>query len=552
MLDPHSVDPEAFKDLPLEHLRLMTADVLAAQEQDRQETQLLYYQVSQPRALEIHRSHASIIGVGGGNRSSKTDTVLAEIISLATGVFPLAFRDEFAAKFRGPIRVRICIESLKTVLHPILLPKLKWWSWNGIDEPGGPRGHWGWVSKMSLKEGSWDRSWSEKLTTLTVICRDPNNHERILGESLIQVMSYDQSPEDFASGSFHIVQMDEPPPFAIWRENQARVLDVNGRIYITMTWPDDPSIPVDWIYDHVYEKGQPGLARAPNVDWIELSTLDNVNLDTQNILKETAHWDDQTKKVRLEGQPLRFSNRIHPLFTDLSSTWCFTCHKSCLPMGRSCGCERGSLDIAHYCHVEDFEHREFWPVIQLLDPHPRKPHMMLWVAIDPADDLHVIAEANVEGDAVQVRERAQDIEETYKLDVRLRLMDPNMGKSPSGVRREVNWQDEFNAAGLPCDLANDSDVGRKRLDTYLKPDEKTLRPRIVIHPRCTTAIQQLKRYAWDEYRHSVDRDLKQQPKDKYSDMPTLLKYLMNYDPSFQILHAGAPIIRRPGTRKGPY
>ena len=205
-----------------------------------------------------------------------------------------------------------------------------------------------------------------------------------------------------------------------------------------------------------------------------------------------------------------------------------------------------------YIHIEDFEPGDNWPCVFLLDPHPRKPHFLLWVLVDPSDDYHVIHEGELEGDATDVKTYVDEIEEGRGLDVRLRLMDPNMGRSPSGARREVTWQDEFEAAGLRMDLADDSDVGRKRVNQYLKPDPHTRRPRLVFHSRCRNAATQFKRYVWDDFKRSANRDLKQQPKDKYSDYPTLLKYLLNYLPEFRTLHTGAPIIGRGGTRKGAY
>ena len=405
---------------------------------------------------------------------------------------------------------------------------------------------------MCLRGGSWDKAWSEKLRILTVLCRDPDDPERVLGESQIQFMSFDQDPSDFASGTFHIIQMDEPPPFAIWRENQARVLDVSGRIFLSMTWPDDPSISVDWIYDEVYERGQAGPLKDPGIDWFELDTLDNRHLDAKAILEQTKGWSEETKKVKLHGQPLRFSNRIHPLFTDIPQTWCFTCGKNCMPDDKVCGCERQSTDIAEYVHVQDFEIGENWPCVFLLDPHPRKPHMFLWVAVDPSDDYHVIQEGELEGDAADLRTYIEEIEEGMGLDVRLRLMDPNMGASPSGARREVTWQDEFQAAGLQIDLADRSELGRQRINQYLKPDPHTRRPRLVFHRRCLTAATQMKRYAWDEYRRGRDRDVKQTPKPKYDDHPSMLRYLANYEPIFRYLYAGAPILTRTGTRSGGY
>ena len=120
----------------------------------------------------------------------------------------------------------------------------------------------------------------------------------------------------------------------------------------------------------------------------------------------------------------------------------------------------------------------------LLDPHPRKPHMFMWVQIDPADDYFVCAEGELDGDPAELWKRVREIEEMFQLQVRMRLIDPNMGLSPAGPKRNVTWQDEFAEAGLRCDLADDSDVGRGRVNEYLQPDPYTYRPRLHIAERC--------------------------------------------------------------------
>ena len=86
---------------------------------------------------------------------------------------------------------------------------------------------------------------------------------------------YARSEGEVNQGILH----DEPTKLAIWTENQARTMRVNGRMMLAMTWPDDPSIPVDWIFDEIYEKAQPGAGKSPHHDWIELSTRANRNLD---------------------------------------------------------------------------------------------------------------------------------------------------------------------------------------------------------------------------------------------------------------------------------
>lgn len=547
------LQPSHVGTLSDDQLRELLVTTLKITEEDRKQNQLLFYKPVSPKSQLFHESKAKVVAAGGGNGSSKTETMLVEMVMCMTGVFPESQRHLIDQKFRGPINTRLTVESLTTTLEPIILPKLQWFKWTGVDRPGGTRGHWGWIPKKCLIDGEWDRSYSNKLRILRVLCYDPHNPDRLVGESTMQFMSLDQDPTDFASGDFHICGHDEPPKLPIWRENEARTMRVDGRLLLAMTWPDDPSISVDWLYDEVYEPGR--TQSDPNITWIELWTTENPHLKQEAVAVQAEKWSTEMSNVRIYGKPIRFSNRIHPDFTQDTKTWCFPCGKSVVkvpglvkPMCGYCGSEH----IADYCHVEEFDHSRTWPTVFLLDPHPRKPHMYLWVQVDPMDDWWVTVESKLDGDCVEVRNQVLKIEKEYGFFIAQRWMDPNMGASPSGQKREVTWQDEFASAGLHCDLASDVDVGRSRINQYLKPDEKTLRPRIKIHSRCKDSIYMMNRYSWSDFSKNVDRDQKQQPKDKYDDFPTLLKYLANSDPVFNFLKQGAPVLHRPGRRMGAY
>ncbi len=461
-------------------------------------------------------------------------------------------------RFRGPIKVRVVCESLTTVLYPVMLPKLQHWKWTGLDLPGGERGHWGWIPPYCLKDRSWEKSWTEKLRLLTLLCRDPNDNDVVLGESTIQFTSFDQDPSDFASGEFHLIMHDEPPPLAIWVENEARVMSVSGRMLLSMTWPDDPSIPVDWIFDRVYD---PGTHGSKEIEWVNIYTTDNQHIDQTRVAQQAKSWSEETRNVRIFGKPIRFSNRVHPLFTDQTQAWCFTCGKTTILEPNPAPLGETDREICTYClgtnvtdfnHVKEFDSTSVWPSVFLLDPHPRKPHFAMWVMVDPSDDYWQIAEVECDGDPVELKRECDKIEVAHSLDVMLRLLDPNMGASPSSSKRGITWQSDFDAAGIVCELANDSETGRKHVNQYLKPDAHTLRPRIHVHPRCKKTIFQMQRHVWDEYKRAAEKDQKQVPKNRHDDSAALWKYLMNYAPTFTGLRGANTIYRRPGTRRGAY
>lgn len=549
-IDFSSLTPQRIMHLPDDVFQNMAAKVIEVQRADRKENQILYYQPASERAMQVHLSNAKFTGISGGNRSSKTETILAELTALSTGMFPIKLHDLMMDKFRGPINVRIVIESFKTVLHPIMLPKLQWWKWSGADEPGGDRGHWGWVPRTCLIDGSWLKSWSEKNAMLTILCRDPDDTDKVIGESTIQFMSKDQDHSDFASGTFHHIMHDEPPLYAQWRENESRTMEVGGRMYLTFTWPEDPTIPCDWIFDEVYEKAQEPN-KSPHHDWFELWTTENVNLNQESVAQQMGEWSEETKRVRIYGGNMRFSNLVHPLFTDRDDFWCFNCKMPTTISDDKC-VVCSSHSHSQFNHVQDFEWNNKFPCIFLLDPHPRKPHMYLWAGIDGNDDIWIVTDDECEGDPVETAKAVLDTEEHFGLYVPLRIMDPNMGLSPSSTKRGVNWQLSFREAGIDCELADDSGVGRKTINEYLKPDECTLRPRLTIHSRCHNTIYQMKRYVWDDYKISQERDQKQKAKEKDNDYPTLIKYLVNWRPAFTDLTSAAQIIRPSGKRKGAY
>jgi hypothetical protein len=178
--------------------------------------------------------------------------------------------------------------------------------------------------------------------------------------------------------------------------------------------------------------------------------------------------------------------------------------------------------------------------------------MLIWVQVTPDDDLEQVAEMEVDGSPDVVSQRVQDLESEYGWKTIYRIMDPNMGRSPSSSDRETTWQDSFAKAELTFDLADDGEAGRQALNDYLKPDPSTQRPRWRIEQRCMRTIQQMKLYSWDDYKKSLERDQKQKPKQKQDDFPTLNKYVVNSNPTFRDLKSIGHKVVYAGERRNGY
>jgi hypothetical protein len=172
--------------------------------------------------------------------------------------------------------------------------------------------------------------------------------------------------------------------------------------------------------------------------------------------------------------------------------------------------------------------------------------MFAWIQIDPSDDWWMVREGEVDGDVTEVREYCDRVESSLGLMVVKRLIDPNMGRSPATAssRRGVTWQDEFDRVGLMTDLADDSVVGRTRVNEMLTPDRSARRPRLMFHTSCEKATFQMTRFVWDDHRQALEKDQKQKAKEKHDDYPAILRYLANDDPTFSNLREGNRIIHR--------
>lgn len=521
-----------FAQLSDEELLGYTNKLLTLQETDRKEFSLYYYVPANDTVGRLHTLTCGTIGIFGGNGSGKTEHALVEGIIRCTGIVPESLKSVYPReKLRGPIRMRVVCESLTTVLEQIILPKLQYWTWSGQAPQGGEQGHWGWVPRHCLVGGDWKKSYNTRQRTLTVVYHDDAGRPQ--GYSTIQFMSYDQDSSDFASGDVHYCLHDEPPTYAIWKENRARVMrgGKGSTMLVSMTWPDNPASPVDWIFDEIYDKGIAGPLKDPDVEVINIFSTMNRHLDQAEIAKRASQMSTIERNTRIYGMPIRFTNRIHPDFTDQPKSWCFECGKIvlCTTEGECFECH--SKYVTTFCHVEECTPQERGTVFCLLDPHPRKPHFLAWVQVTPAEDYEVIITRQVEGGAEDVRDTVREVEQALKSAFISRLMDPNMGASPSGAKRELTWQTEFDQVGLHFDLADDSAIGRARLNDYLKPDKATMRPRFRIDPSCSDAIFQMKRFVWADHKNQDNKDIAQVPLAKHDDYPALFKYLMNRLPN---------------------
>lgn len=534
--------------------------VTQAAEVDRKEVQLAYYTAANPMALPIHLSTAREVAVVGGNRSGKTDTMLAELAIQMTGHIPLALQDIYPReKLRPPIRARIVCNSLTDTLEPVIKPKLRWDQWNGVGDYLTGLGHWGWIPRHCLAQGNWERAYSEKYRTLHVgvdthwVGRD-GAVNRVSGTSSCQFLSYDQDLTAFAGSSMHFVGHDELPPADLYRENRMRTLDVQGQIYTAFTPPDEAGMSradVAWFYDDVYQRGLPGPTRDPSVESIILHTERNRVLAPADVAQIAAKLTDAQREVRLYGKFIHLTGVIYALFTTHESWWCYKCAKRMFPVDGACPtCTSDDINI--FTHVvEPFIIPPTWPVVFVIDPHPRKKDAMGWFAITPSDDVMMIGEAEVDGTADDVAKEIRRWEDAHRVHPVKRLMDPNIATETNDkLGRGWTMRKAYDDVGIHCDLATDDvNAGIQEVMGLLKPDERTRRPRLGVFNTCERFIFGMTHWVWDEYARSGDKEPKEQPRTRHKDFPDLIRYLALDRPTYDRYTHSTQLVRPSG--RGP-
>jgi phage terminase large subunit-like protein len=544
---------EALTAYILQHPEVLDQVAEVVQE-DRKRVQLAYYQLANPMAARVHETTAREVAIVGGNRSSKTDTMLAELAIRMTGHIPLSLQSTYPREKLStlPIRARIVCNSLTDTLEPVIKPKLRWDQWNGVGDPGEGRGHWGWIPQHCLRGGTWEKAYSEKYRTLYANVdnywtgSDGTTHS-MRGTSQCQFLSYDQDITAFSGSSMHLVGHDELPKSDIYRENRLRTLDVQGTILTAFTPPDEigqARADVSWFYDEVYE---PGRRKQDGFETIILHTEANRILDAGAIADLASKLTDEQREVRLHGNFLHLSGVIYSLFTNGSSTWCYKCAKKIVPMDGKClTCT--SDDIGDFTHVIDAHVvPNNWPIVFVIDPHPRKKDAMGWFAITPSDDVVLVAEGECDGTAKDVKRYVEDMETRLGLYTRKRLMDPNIATETNDkLGRDWTIRKAYDDVGLRCDLANDEiNTGIQNVQELLKPDQRTRRPRFRAFRTCDKFIYGMSHWSWEEWTRSGDKEPKEKVRDKAKDFPDLVRYLANDRPSYSKYMMGARIVHAP-------
>lgn len=284
--------------------------------------------------------------------------------------------------------------------------------------------------------------------------------------AMLRLMSYEQRPKDFEGGNWDGAWFDEPPPKEVFYAVRRGQMATSGWALITATpltepWMlDDLIIPArnadclecsggDTPHEEI-KKAQPnhGLVYVP--DAIEMH--DNCKECNGGYLPHeqietflASITDDAQRRARQHGIFLNYSALTFGYVNDADNL------------------------------VEDFDPPVGWPLVEIVDPSPRRGLHIKWYTCDPEDRWYNTHAERIPSDGGFRRM----VEQVFKYRQRLGrqpdlcLMDPRGGHHKQvGSDGIQDWFDQFRAHGIVYTPAVAPSIDNARVQTlhdWLKP-----------------------------------------------------------------------------------
>lgn len=338
----------------------------------------------------------------GGNRSGKSECGMAECVAHAIGYRP--WLDESDPDYRVihkltgkplevPNRGLIVCESFDEQGKKVIIPKL-------LGNPG-------------QKEGG--------LIPTTLVKGVKRNQTGVITEiyltngSTIFLKSYAQPVKLFESENYDWYSLDEPPPREHYIAIERGATDSGAPIWMQLT-----PLSQAWIHDE--------LCSRDDVFKIHFDITDNIGygLTAEAVAEFEKSLTEDEKEMRLHGRFFHLQGLVYKEFGDIHLV-----PRPTTPWPRN----------------------DRWQYWMHVDPHVRKRHKAVWIAIRPDNVYFVIGalqtppETNlISHFADQIHAYEQDFLKLRQDDIE-RLIDP-LAVPPSVVGTGASIIDEFGASGL--------------------------------------------------------------------------------------------------------
>lgn len=387
------------------------------------------------KQLAFHKSEKHGRLYIGGNRSGKTYSAVAEDCWWLTGTHP------YITTPPPPIRGRVVTVDFTQGLEQIILPLFK-----------------SLLPASALIDGSWEKSYSKSLRLLT-----------LANGSTVEFMSYEQETEKFAGTSRHFIHYDEEPPLHIFNECNARIVDTNGKYWVSMT----PVEGLTWTYEKIYQPGTEGGSNLIGV--IEADMLDNPHITPEAAEIYLSGLDDEERKAREHGTYVQLGGLVYKKFNIETHV------------------------------IEQFIPPKDWSWYCSLDHGYNNPTAVLWHAVSPLGyavtfDEWYHNEKTLDEVASAIKEKCQAHIAAGGKWPDYFVADPAIAQRTAVTGTSI--QTEYAVRGLYFALGNNNvDIGVAKIQNYLRmqKDVHPPQPWYQITENCVNYISEMRKLRWKTF-----------------------------------------------------
>ncbi len=313
--------------------------------------------------------------------------------------------------------------------------------------------------------------------------------------SVFDILTHEQSTESFEGWKGHIAWFDEPPPRDKYIATLRGLVDFQGRHWLTLTPLTQP-----WIYDFIYTK------KSENIFCVTMDMRDNTYLTEEAIKEMEEAMTEDEKEARLHGRFMHLSGLVYKEFFP-----------------------------GHHV-VERPVIQKHWTRYMAVDPHPRTPTAVLWLAVDEQDNHWVydelwLKDMDIKAIAYAILAQEGDFPSHVK------LIDPH-ADADNVAAGGFNFRKELMKYGVYTQRANsDPMLGKSKIRQVLtlryNPMIKREIPQLHIGNNCTQTIYEFQHYIWEDHkRNKEEYALKEKPKKKDDHLMDCLRYIYNYGPRY--------------------
>jgi hypothetical protein len=439
---------------------------------------------------EAHKSKARFICIWAGNRFGKSVCGTMELKWRLLGGSPFK-------KLKTPIKAAMICTDFENHLKKIIEPKILEW-----------------FPPSEIEKANIERNQAKAFKTI-----------KFKNGSTVDFYSHDQDPMIFESSDYDFVWADEPLPHQIFKAVWRGLTDRGGDFFMTGT-----PIVASWMIQE-YKKWEEGNKDGVERHFIIGKTEENAHnlgdgdreLGLKRIEQFAAMLSPEEREARLNGRPLEMAGVVF-------KSWNRSIHV-----------------------VKPFDWPADWPIIESIDPHPRKPAGCSWIGLAENGSKVLLLSGYLEGDVVELGEEILRYREMLSIkDGRrpriIRTLIDNAANAPltgrsitNMVRDRVTVREELEAiigprgAGGPRIEAPPKNVSGKidALRSWLTVRERDGRVRadfyVMDTPQNEDFIEEIEGYVWARYKSRERSDYKDQPVKRNDDiLDSVLQVALTY------------------------